>query len=155
MRVSLLQQRDLIEQAMGTAGSGAIVRIHLLDGNGGVPGQTVVRANLAERVVHVRQLVGRNLCEGISRCRPVSVVTDDFQRLWGRTRALSGGAHKPGADQSEHRPDGGPRRPGWFHLSNAPNQSPAQVQPHTGYHAMRIDESGAGRCEDSTFTRPG
>ena len=59
----LSQQPDLIEQSVRAAGLSAVTGIHVLDGCAGVPREPVVRTNLAEGVVDVRELFRGDLRE--------------------------------------------------------------------------------------------
>ncbi len=89
VRMFLLQERDLMKQAVCAAGCPAVARIDTIHRRAGVHGEPVVGGNLAKRVVHVRQPGCRNVSERISLGRPVGVVTDDME--WGggrRHRAL-------------------------------------------------------------------
>jgi hypothetical protein len=92
----LLQERDLMKQSVLASRFVAIARVHAIHRHAGVHGKPVVGADLAECVVHVRQLVCRNVHERISLGRPLGVVADDMKRGRGRRRGvLSASATDP------------------------------------------------------------
>jgi len=107
--VLLLEQRDLIEEAVRTARFLAVAVISLLSGSRSIPRQPVVRGDLAERVVHVRQPVRGYIGQWITRRRPVGVVADDPGRV-RRLRDTRGGGCPKYADDEEAAEESGNRR---------------------------------------------
>ena len=82
-----LQVRVLVLHAARSDGTGrvrsrlaTVARIDLIDRDGGDSTSAGCPADLAEGVVHVRELVGGNVGERIPFGRPVGVIAHNFQR---------------------------------------------------------------------------
>src|SRR5438874_1477423 len=77
----LFQNGDLMKEAVRTVRFAAIAWIYAIERDGPVEDEPVVWTNLPECVVHMCELVRRNVSERIPFCRPVGVIANDFERL--------------------------------------------------------------------------